>query len=508
METQEPKMHRTAGRILTLLVAVLVLTASAAAGLREEVQRLVRTTELGGATVAVSIREADGGTPLVDINARQQMIPASNMKLLTTGAALHTLGPDFRFQTKMLLDGDRLVIVGDGDPAFADPNLLELMGTSTGEGMDLESFLGLWVRPVVDAAGGRISEIIVDDRVFDRQFVHPSWDRAQLNTRSFAEAAGLSFHLNVLHFYPAPRSGHRPSLTRFQPRANWLEIRNRGTSDSGPGASNTAWFARAFQTNTLTFYGNVKHAYRDPVPVTVHNAPSFFGQVLADRLRVGGLSVGSTRVAEANETFVGATSVGPVIHTPIDTIIARCNRDSQNLYAECLLKRMGHELTGQPGSWPNGASIIRHAVHDRLGDPALSALLSVADGSGLSRENRVAPAAMTAWLASFHQDEQLASPFIESLAVGGVSGTLRAARRPGLSSSRVSGATVQAKSGYINQVSCLSGYVTMPDGRRRCFSIMVNNLRAPVRRAKDLQDKIVQAVAKDMARQTTVLGSD
>ena len=57
---------------------------------------------------------------------------------------------------------------------------------------------------------------------------------------------------------------------------------------------------------------------------------------------------------------------------------------------------------------------------------------------------------------------------------------------------------MQAKSGYIKGVSCLSGYVTAPDGRRRCFSIMINELRGPVRRAKDLQDRIVMAIVEDM----------
>jgi D-alanyl-D-alanine carboxypeptidase/D-alanyl-D-alanine-endopeptidase (penicillin-binding protein 4) len=161
-------------------------------------------------------------------------------------------------------------------------------------------------------------------------------------------------------------------------------------------------------------------------------------------------------------------------------------------------------MTGEPGSWINGAAIVRGIVHERLGTAAMNAHLVVADGSGLSRLNRVEAETLTAWLNSFHNDERLGSLFIESLAVGGASGTLE--KR--LGTAETDGAIVQAKSGYINGVSCLSGYVTRSDGRRRCFSIMINDLTAPVSRAKMLQDRIVRAIALDMHEAAVQLGSD
>jgi len=499
-------MNRLTRWNLAALLVWLALAASAAAGLREDVERAIRTTDLGGATVAVSVREAGPGAPLVDIAAGRLMIPASNMKLLTTGAALHTLGPSFRFQTRLLLDGETLIVVGDGDPAFGDPNLLTEMQVGEEIGMDLESFLDLWVQPLVQAGIDHISEVVVDDRVFDREFVHETWPRDQLNRRYCAEVSGLAFHLNVLHFYPEPRDGQRPSVRNSQPKVDWIPIRNQATSRNGVHDNDNIWIARRFGTNELTFYGNVRHPYRaNPVPVTVHDMPDFFGRLLADRLRAAGIEVDTTRLIEADAPDSTGQPIAPVIYTPLSTVITRCNRDSQNLYAECLLKRMGYALTGQPGSWLNGAAIVRHVAHERLDDPALSASLIVADGSGMSRANRVAPTQLTAWLNSFHNDERLGAIFLESLSVGGETGTL-SRHRPGLHTDRLHGAIVQAKSGYINGVSCLSGYITMPPGRRRCFSIMVNDLKAPVRRAKDLQDTVVQMIAADMVEAPVQLG--
>jgi D-alanyl-D-alanine carboxypeptidase/D-alanyl-D-alanine-endopeptidase (penicillin-binding protein 4) len=493
-------------RLFASLSLALLLASAAAAGLRDDVYEIVQSTDLGGATVGVSVVEAGSGGTLVEINADQPFIPASNMKVLTSGAALHTLGPDFRFETKLLLDGDRLIIVGDGDPAFGDPTLLSAMTDEDGVPLDCERFLQLWVGPVAAADVKEIRELVVDDRVFDRQFVHPSWDRKQLNLKSFAEPAGLSFHLNMLYFYPEPRRGERPAISSFEPHADWLRIRNRATSAADD--RNSAWIARRFWTNELTMYGNVKSAYRTPLRVTVHDMPTFFGRLLADRLEDAGLTVHTVRAADPMEARPEGDAIGPVIYTPIASVVTRCNRDSQNLYAESLLKRMGHEMTGQPGSWLNGSSIVRHVIHERLERPDLVHVVRIADGSGLSRDNRVAPAVLCAWLNSLHDDERLGEVFLQSLAVGGETGTLGPGRRDNLSTARLGGAIVHAKSGYINGVSCLSGYVTGSAGRCCCFSILVNDIKGSTWAAKAMQDRIVKAIADEISTPATALGSD
>ena len=229
----------------------------------------------------------------------------------------------------------------------------------------------------------------------------------------------------------------------------------------------------------------------------MHDMPAFFARLLAQRLTAAGVEVGSYRVANDRDPPARGQVLGPILSTPISTALVRCNRDSQNLYAECLLKRIGFAQTKVPGSWPNGRAILRLVVRDRLADHNLAARVDVSDGSGLSRANRVAAGTLTAWLNTFHYDEELGPIFIDSLARVGATGTL--ARR--FRNVNLHGAVVQAKSGYIRAVSCLSGYVTMADGRRRSFSILINDLRAPdsVGKAKKVQEVIVAAIASDMA---------
>jgi len=484
-------------RLLVAALACLLLAAvSANAGLRDDVDRLVRSSPLRSAKVAVSVRDVDLGTMLVAINASEPMMPASNMKLLTTGAALHVLGPDFEFATRMLRSGDRLIIVGAGDPGLGDPVLLARMSTPDGHPLDVEAFLRLWTKAVTDAGITSVSEVVVDDRIFDHQFVHPTWPADQLNEDYCAEVAGLNFHFNVLHVYPQPRPGRAPDISDIRPRAGWLTISNSATSSTAKKDEHAVGIARKVGTNEFRFFGNVREAVTTPVDVTFHNPPEFFAHLLADRLRAAGVKVGSHRVAAANDSQPSGEAIGPVIVTPLRTILARCNQDSENLYAESLLKRIGHELNGESGSWSNGAEMLRRVVRERVQDESIASGLLVADGCGLSRNDRVTAALMTAWLDSLESDPAFGETFLESLATGAETGTLKKRYQ----SIDLSGAIVQAKTGFINGVSCLSGFVTAPDGRRRAFSVLVNGIGGNVPDAKKLQDQIVKAIASDLAR--------
>ena len=222
-------MRRILPACLVFLTVGPLPVPTAQATLAEIIDAILIRQDVGTGRVAISVREADSGTTIVEINANEPYIPASNLKLLTTGAALHVLGPEFRFETRLLREDDRLIILGSGDPAFGDPKLLEMMSGPDGVPLDVESFLNLWVDRVEAAGIDRIEELVLDDRIFDRQFVHATWPPGQLNRSYCAQVSGFSFHLNQLYFYPEPRLGG-PSTHIFVPKVNWLEIYNRGNS--------------------------------------------------------------------------------------------------------------------------------------------------------------------------------------------------------------------------------------------------------------------------------------
>jgi D-alanyl-D-alanine carboxypeptidase/D-alanyl-D-alanine-endopeptidase (penicillin-binding protein 4) len=166
-------------------------------------------------------------------------------------------------------------------------------------------------------------------------------------------------------------------------------------------------------------------------------------------------------------------------------VLARCNKDSQNLFAEALIKRLGHEATGEPGSWSSGAAAERMFLSRALGPQA--ARFVIDDGSGLSRDNRVSAELLTGVLLAMHRNPTLAKTYRESLSVGGKDGSLRLRFR-----GRGFASTVEGKSGYIDGVIALSGYIRQGDDDY-AFSIMLNDYDQ-VYKGKRLIDRIVGAV--------------
>jgi D-alanyl-D-alanine carboxypeptidase/D-alanyl-D-alanine-endopeptidase (penicillin-binding protein 4) len=479
--------HRPA-RALVCLFTVLAACGhvlAQAGSLGDEVARLVNGRKLSNARVGVSIVDLETETALASLNAQEPFTPASNMKLLTSGAALLVLRPGFSFATEIIRDGDRLIIRGAGDPALADPAVLSKMEPKLSAGDVLAVLAGA----VSKAGMTEVREIIVDDRVFDREYVHPTWPADQLDRGYCAEVCGLNFHANVLAFFPRPNpeGAGTPPLFSMQPEAPWLriDVRARTVADG----KNSVWITREDASNQFTLRGDVRFPAQVPVEVTYHNPAEFFGRLLAQQLVTAGIRVApmpggvqgdrAVRLAGEQEQLPAGAAIA-VIRTPITEVLHRCNSDSENLYAESLLKRMGHAVTREPGSWANGASVLRMMITERIGAHAAAAT-TITDGSGMSRQNLVAPATLTAWLGNIAADTALADTFIESLAVPG-QGTLRAR----FQNTRLQN-QLHAKSGYITGVRTLSGYLTHENGRRVAFSIMCNDVTTDEERREALE---------------------
>ena len=484
---------------MTRSVAIITLLAAAAGATAQTLEGKVRgalaQARLGNAKVGVSVLDCQSGRELVDIapaggSSEKGLIPASNLKLLTSGAALLTLGKDYEFRTELVIDGKRLIVRGAGDPAFADPELLDKMR------MGVDEFVDRLVESIKKSAPvGGINEVIVDDRVFDREFVHPDWPAGQLHLSYCAQVSGMNFHGNVLNVFvsPGPTAGSE-AAARPEPSGNWITIKRQARTVRD--GNTEVWLEREPSPPAPPFsfrlHGTVRNATDRPVQVTVQDPGLFFARVMADRLRKAGLadSTGLTARTAATEEQLTGGVVAAVVRTPISVAMERCNIDSDNLYAESLCKSAGHKATGQPGSWSNGNALTRMQVRDRLGADFASGL-TLADGCGLSRSNRVSAETLTRWLRVMANDADCGDLYVRSLAIAGEEGTLR---------KRFKGAKikneVRAKSGYIREVRTLSGYVTnVPTGRRIAFSILINNVPSGAdARAKEVHEKIVEIV--------------
>jgi len=177
---------------------------------------------------------------------------------------------------------------------------------------------------------------------------------------------------------------------------------------------------------------------------------------------------------------------------PLSEIVAETNRRSQNLYAEHLLRTLGalrFEGRGVPGSAEAGVA----AMSDFLMSAGIAPeAIRIIDGSGLSFMDRVTPRQLVQVLTAMHAhaDPAVRDAFYDSLPVGGESGTLAGRYRSGPARGNV-----RAKTGFINGVRTLAGYVTSAEGHRLAFALLCNGYSVPTARVNAAQDAVVELLA-------------
>jgi len=475
---------RWIGALTVLLVAWPA--APAYAELQQRVEQLIRDAGYSSRHISVAVRECGEPTLAVDVAASTPRIPASNQKLLVSGLAARVLGPDFRFETRLLQrDGD-LVVVGDGDPGLGDDALLAEMTLPDGSPATATGLLDLWAAAAWQSGVRTVDTLVIDDRVFGGDVRSDGWPKDQLHQWYCAPVTGLNFSCNTISFTPAPSGGR--VLPRGRPSWGGIEIVNE-MKVGAAGSKSVIHTAGGPDRSHILLRGNVSRPQQSPVQVSIEAPAEAFGLLLADRLRRAGITVDNVRTATDTDPPPAGRAVAPPIVTPLTTALRRCNFDSHNLYADALLKRLAHELTGRPGTWTDGRRAMTRAVEDASGP---STGLQILDGSGMSRLNAIAPRTMTDWLCSFDPTSVVDRTFTNSISRPG-EGKLAARFK---NRDLLKGAEVRAKTGYLRGVYGLSGYVTCSQGTRWAFSILINN---PPKgsSAKRLQERIVEAIASE-----------
>ncbi|MHC4551911.1 MAG: D-alanyl-D-alanine carboxypeptidase/D-alanyl-D-alanine endopeptidase [Planctomycetota bacterium] len=431
------KTKRTIG--LLLVFSLTVLSARA-----DTVSRLLQKHKQTKATFAILAVDANSGSVLYQKNARQAMIPASNMKLVTASAALHYLGGDYSFQTRVGLLGKDLVVIGSGDPLLGEPKL------DTEDRRSLERMLSEIVSQLKQAGVGSVQNVVMDVSFFDNNRVHPSWPPDQLNQWYACEVSGLNIYNNCVRIVATRKGGSavltmEPSNSYIQ-LVNQLKLKSSGSSAVGAYRSSIA--------NKLLVKGKLnKQAGFD---VAIENPQGLFASILRDRLKKNGIAV-KGKIVQKYVKHDKAFRALCRFETPISDVLARCNKNSLGLAAECLVKTISAENTQGRinGEWAHGQALIRRYLKS-LGVEPEQVVLD--DGSGLSRNNRLSATVLVAVLKDMYEGADRAV-FYDSLAVGGVDGTIYKYFRE----SPYKGA-ILGKTGYISGVRSFSGICKTPRG--------------------------------------------
>ena len=442
-------------KLLILAGFVLCLAGIASADLQKQIDGIIRESVQKRIKFSIHILKADSGRKIYDHDARELMIPASNMKIITSATALKYLGPDYVYKTKVGLSGDSLVVIGSGDPLLGDEKTDTKYGREPG-----------WIfKDIANALKSRgigtIEGIIVDSSVFDDEPVHPSWPADDLNRWYACEVSGLNFNDNCIQISTKKVGGKVAVFV--EPQTSFVSLINKVVPISkGKSAVGTY---RNLHPNKLTVFGKCKDEV-GPFDVAIERPAAYFGFLLYENLAAADIDAKGELVEKSLEE--GGKFI-PLIEfsTPLTDCLNRCNKNSLGLAAEAMLKTVAamNNPDKKNGSWKRGQEVVSEYL---LGLGIDKSQFYIDDGSGLSRQNELTAYAITTVLSNIYNGRNW-QLYKNSLAVGGTDGTIQRYFKEDKYKGKIRG-----KTGYIRGVRSFSG-VAETAGGDYIFSILTNN---------------------------------
>ncbi|MBT8487542.1 MAG: D-alanyl-D-alanine carboxypeptidase/D-alanyl-D-alanine-endopeptidase [Gemmatimonadetes bacterium] len=476
-----------------LAVLLLSLTTVAEAQSTEELgsdlQEIFDGYRWGDAQWSALVTSLDTGDTIFAIAPDAPLAPASNVKLLTTAAALHLLGPDFRFRTWLLSEADiddgvllgDLVIYGTGDPGISDrfyrskdevfqrlADQLETAGIHTVTG-----------------------DLVADASYFDGPLRDEGWDSRDLNEHFTAGISALSYNENVVSFRIRPGEPGEPPLVETVPPHSALVVENAAETVTGQARPRLA-ILRDDPLEPVRIVGRLRVGARDVWrQMTVAVPADFVAASLRATLEERGIVVegGDRSVVRGGFSTVPKLAA-PALGRPGPRILAThesrplidylhvVNKESHNLLAELIFRTMGRVTEGE-GTPQAAATAVLRTLHE-IGVDTTN--LVQRDGSGLSGRNRI-PAGAFVQTVEAMSDGPLWGEYWATLPRAGTRYELGRMYRT------AAAGNLRAKTGTIRGVSALSGMVRSRDGERLAFSLIVNDSPSQTR-AKRLENQV------------------
>jgi len=434
----------------------------------------------------VLVKSLDTDDTLYAMNARKLMMPASAMKIVTLAAAASRLGWDYQFGTRVIaggpiaagsLGGD-LIIVGSGDPSLTDATAPAVFAS--------------WADTLKQQGIARIAgRIIGDDRAFGGEALGMGWSWDDLPDGYAAGVGALQFDENMARVTIAPGAAvGAPAIVTIAPDTAGLVVRNHLTTGAA-GSAESVETHRQPGSVVIELRGSVPLSSAAGVrTVSVDNPTAFFVAALKSALVAAGIDVRGAAVDIDDiadpPALDGMRTLVDYRSPPLSMLAVRMMKESQNQYAETLLRTLGASA-GAPTA-ENGAAVATLIVRE-WGVPEGGLILR--DGSGLSRYDYISPESLVAILAHVDADPALRTPFEAALPLAGRDGTL-ANRMKGTAAD----GNARAKTGSMSNVRALCGYVTAADGERLVFSILANNFEIASNVVNRAADAIVVRLAK------------
>lgn len=443
----------------------------------EAVRALSDGVKRVGGTASVAVLDVGSGEVLAAENAHLALNPASNAKLATAATALARVGPGYRWLTglygeKSGADVGELVLRGQGDPTLRAHDL------------------GALAHELASSGVRRVGGIAVDQSYFDARYLPPAFEQQPEESSSFrAPVAAVSLEGNSVVITVRPNVRGEPALVDVAP-AGFVDVTGliRTTAKKDPEQVLVTLTSKGDRL-LARVGGHVPDGGRVVrLARRVDDPRLYAGYVLREALREAGIQIsGNVRTGGNGSQHLLCAHRS----APLGQVLGALGKDSNNFVAEMLFKALGAVAKGRPATTEAAAESVTEFLRaiDAFEPGSL-----VRNGSGLFDANRTTAHDLTALLRATYRDPAIGPELLAQLSIGGVDGTLRARFRPWASTR-----AIRAKSGTLNSVVALSGYVLAPAGRAPiAFATLANGIPGKVPVVRPLLDAVVDAIAKQL----------
>ncbi len=462
--------------------------------LRNEIDRLINQKFLENCHWGLMIRSVKTGELWYEHNSRKNFTPASNIKIFTTVFALEKLGPDFRYRTAVYLKGRRandsvfigdLIIRGSGDPTISGRYY---------EGRVTRIFEN-WADTLKHLGIRRITgRIIGDDNLFCDERLGKNWEWDSESYWYSAQVGALVFNDNCIDWYLSPTQPGQPARLQIVPNTAYVTVNNSVFTSASPNSRSSVDFTRDRYSNYINAVGTVSRASGTIMGNTaIHNPTLYFATVLRETLVRNGIAVeGPPEDIDDLPDFVytekdtDVVSAAVYLSPALNELLKVVNKRSQNLFAEQILRTVSAVNQGE-GCGERALQMERTFL-SAIGLDTASMVIH--DGSGYARSSMVSPADIVHTLVYIREHRHW-KPFRESLAIAGVDGTINYRMKNSAAYNNVI-----AKTGYIDHVRSISGFVKTADQEELVFSILCNHFTVDKLEIEKVQDAILIKLAE------------